>query len=172
MSKMQRDKGARVEREIVQEFRKIGMWAEKVPLSGAAGGSFAGDILVEDYRVEVKARKDGTGFKLLYRWLGDNDILVCKQDRTDPLVVMTIQTLGKLLNEHGPPLRYSPQMEKHYDLECYHTPPSPKEQPRPENERLGLTTEELDELARGLQEINDRTARRILKEENEGGEKS
>ena len=113
MSKMQRDKGARVEREIVQRFREIGLWAEKVPLSGAAGGSFAGDILVEDYTVEVKARKDGTGFKLLYRWLGDNDILVCKQDRTEPLVVMTIQTLGNLLDEHGPPP--SPRIEEHFD---------------------------------------------------------
>ena len=102
MSKMQREKGARVEREIVSEFRKIGMWAEKVPLSGAAGGSFSGDILVEDYTVEVKARKDGTGFKLLYRWLGDNDILVCKQDRTEPLVVMTIEKLGDLLDKRGP----------------------------------------------------------------------
>ena len=113
MSKMQRDKGARVEREIVQRFREIGMWAEKVPLSGAAGGSFSGDILVEDYTVEVKARKDGTGFKLLYRWLGDNDILVCKQDRTEPLVVMTIQPLGNLLDEHGPPP--SPRIEDHFD---------------------------------------------------------
>jgi len=29
MGKMQRDKGARIEREIVSEFRKIGLWAEK-----------------------------------------------------------------------------------------------------------------------------------------------
>jgi len=150
MGKMQRDKGARIEREIVSEFRKIGLWAEKVPLSGAAGGSFAGDILVEDYTVEVKARKDGTGFKLLYRWLGDNDILVCKQDRTEPLVVMTIQTLGNILDVHGP--HPSPRMEKHFDLECYHTPPPPKEQPKPEYEPLGLTTEELDELGRELEE--------------------
>jgi len=140
MSKMQRDKGARVEREIVQKFKEIGLWAEKVPLSGAAGGSFSGDILVEDYRVEVKARKDGTGFKLLYRWLGDNDFLVCKQDRTEPLVVMTIQTLGDLLDKHGPPSRY-PQLR---DLR----------------------------VTRAINEINERTARRILKEESEGGEKS
>ena len=157
MSKMQRDKGARVEREIVQKFREIGLWAEKVPLSGAAGGSFTGDILVEDYRVEVKARKDGTGFKLLYRWLGDNDILVCKQDRTEPLVVMTIQTLGNLLDEHGPPP--SPRIEEHFDkiieeeeekrlIESVsakkksaerenYVPPYPKERPRPANHPPG-----------------------------------
>jgi len=99
MGRMQRNKGARVEREIVQRFIDIGLHAEKVPLSGAAGGSFSGDLLVDGRRVEVKARKDGTGFKLLYRWLGDNDFLVCKQDRTEPLVIMTIQTLGDLLGE-------------------------------------------------------------------------
>jgi len=99
MGRMQRNKGARVEREIVQRFIDIGLHAEKIPLSGAAGGSFSGDLLVSGRKVEVKARKDGTGFKLLYRWLGDNDFLVCKQDRTEPLVIMTIQTLGDLLGE-------------------------------------------------------------------------
>ena len=110
MGKMQRDKGARVEREIVQRFIDIGLHAEKIPLSGAAGGSFSGDLLVGGRKVEVKARKDGTGFKLLYRWLGDNDFLVCKQDRTEPLVIMTIKTLGDLLDEqdNSP----SPQMEE------------------------------------------------------------
>jgi len=99
MGKMQRDKGARVEREIVQRFIDIGLHAEKIPLSGAAGGSFSGDLLVNGRRVEVKSRKDGTGFKLLYRWLGDNDWLVLKQDRSEPLVVMTIQALGSLISK-------------------------------------------------------------------------
>ena len=110
MGRMQRNKGARVEREIVQRFIDIGLHAEKIPLSGAAGGSFSGDLLVGGRKVEVKARKDGTGFKLLYRWLGDNDFLVCKQDRTEPLVIMTIQTLGDLLDEQDS--SPSPQMEE------------------------------------------------------------
>ena len=164
MSKMQRDKGARVEREIVQRFKDIGLWAEKVPLSGAAGGSFSGDILVEDYTVEVKARKDGTGFRLLYRWLGDNDILVCKQDRTEPLVVMTIQTLGDLLSEHGPPP--SPRIEDHFDK--INTKEEEEEKRLIESVSANWTVGEL----RAIKEINERTARRILKEENEGGEKS
>ena len=110
MGRMQRNKGARVEREIVQRFIDIGLHAEKIPLSGAAGGSFSGDLLVGGRKVEVKARKDGTGFKLLYRWLGDNDFLVCKQDRTEPLVIMTIKTLGDLLDEQDS--SPSPQMEE------------------------------------------------------------
>jgi hypothetical protein len=121
MGKMQRDKGARVEREIVQRFIDIGLHAEKVPLSGAAGGSFSGDLLVDGRRVEVKSRKDGIGFKLLYRWLGDNDWLVLKQDRSEPLVVMTIQALGSLIardvvppypNERPRPANHPPEEEK------------------------------------------------------------
>jgi hypothetical protein len=55
-----RDKGARTERVIVC-----------VPLSGAVGGRFAGDVVVSvqgrDLTAEVKARADG--FRELYGWL-------------------------------------------------------------------------------------------------------
>jgi len=146
MGKMQRDKGARVEREIVQRFIDIGLHAEKVPLSGAAGGSFSGDLLVDGRRVEVKSRKDGTGFKLLYRWLGDNDWLVLKQDRSEPLVVMTIQALGSLISKdleylckkilENPNAKAKDIMEEWSD-ELYYgrdvVPPYPNERPRPAN---------------------------------------
>ena len=47
MGKMQRDKGARVEREIVALLHELpGVEAERVPLSGAAGGSSSGDISI------------------------------------------------------------------------------------------------------------------------------
>ena len=42
--KSSRDKGLRVEREIVNALRELGVDAERVPLSGSAGGSFSGDF--------------------------------------------------------------------------------------------------------------------------------
>ena len=61
--------------------------AERIPLSGAAGGSDTGDITVPvlgiDRRVEVKCR--AAGFAQLYAWLGANDLLIVKRDRDEPL---------------------------------------------------------------------------------------
>ena len=41
-----RAKGARTERGIVKALRVSGIAAVRVPLSGAAGGRFAGDIVL------------------------------------------------------------------------------------------------------------------------------
>jgi hypothetical protein len=84
-----KSKGNRIEREIVHRHRAAGIDAERVPLSGAAGGSYTGDLRIEGgLVVEVKARAGGDGFKTLERWLGDNDLLFLRRDRSDPLVVM------------------------------------------------------------------------------------
>jgi len=88
MGMRSRRKGARVEREVVALLREAGIPAERVPLSGAAGGSFTGDVVIADrWRAEVKARKSGDGFKTLAGWLGSNDLLVLKQNHADPIVV-------------------------------------------------------------------------------------
>jgi len=88
-AKNRRNKGNRVEREIVAKLNDAGIPAERVPLSGAAGGSFTGDIVISDsLRVEVKARKDGAGFKTLEEWKGINDLLVLKRNHCDPMVVV------------------------------------------------------------------------------------
>jgi len=97
--KASRDKGARREREFVNLLKKEGIKAERVPLSGACGGSYSGDIRLwlhncgflpdEEYVAEVKCRKNGAGFKTINKWLADNDMLFLKQDRIDPMVVLT-----------------------------------------------------------------------------------
>ena len=93
-----RNKGARVEREIVALHQALGVEAERVPLSGAAGGSYTGDVIVDKrYRAEVKARKDGGGFALIERWLEGNDMLIVKSDRKEPLVVLPWSTYGQLI---------------------------------------------------------------------------
>lgn len=89
MGKMQRRKGGRVEREIVAALKAAGVPAERVPLSGGAGGSFTGDVVVAGrWRAEVKSRKNGAGFKVLEDWLGSNDMLLLKRNRAEPLVVL------------------------------------------------------------------------------------
>lgn len=88
-----RDKGNRVERHIVRLFQDAGFAAERVPLSGSAGGSYLGDLIVPllgiDRVVEVKARANG--FRELYGWLEARDALIVKADRREPLVVVPLR---------------------------------------------------------------------------------
>ena len=69
-----------------------GIAASRVPLSGAHGGDYAGDVRILDFTAEVKARKDGSGFKQLETWLGDHDLLFLRRDRQHPFVVMPWKT--------------------------------------------------------------------------------
>ena len=65
-----RDKGNRSERALVAILQEAGFAAERVPLSGSAGGRFNADVSVSllrrDVRAEVKVRCHG--FRELYRW--------------------------------------------------------------------------------------------------------
>ncbi len=87
-----RSKGVRTERSIVNALRASGIMAVRVPLSGAAGGRFSGDIVLplmgRDLSIEVKARADG--FRELYCWLNGRDVLIVKADRQEPLVVLRL----------------------------------------------------------------------------------
>src|SRR5215831_10437170 len=87
------DKGRRDERSLVRLLRGLGFRAARIPLSGAAGGSFAGDVVLHlqggvKLTAEVKCRADG--FKQIYKWLRGRDLLVIRADRSDPLVVMPL----------------------------------------------------------------------------------
>jgi Holliday junction resolvase len=87
-----RQKGDRLERFLVAEGQEHGFAAERVPLSGSAGGKFSGDITTPllgiDRTIEVKAR--GNGFKQLYQWLDGADLLIVRADRSVPLVVVPL----------------------------------------------------------------------------------
>jgi hypothetical protein len=104
MGKMQRDKGARREREVVNHWTSLGLKAARVPLSGAAGGDYAGDIDLYAFGVdeaplvgEVKARAEGGGFKTISKWLGINDFLVLHEDHKDRLYVVPERIMRRLL---------------------------------------------------------------------------
>jgi hypothetical protein len=88
--KRSREKGNREERHLVALLQEAGFACERVPLSGSAGGKFAGDLSVPllgtDRTVEVKVRKNG--FARLYDWLDGRDILIIRKDCSAPLVVV------------------------------------------------------------------------------------
>lgn len=102
--KKSRDKGNRIEREIVNIHRKEGIPAERVPLSGAAGGSFTGDVYIAGvWTAEVKSRAGGDGFRTIERWLEANDLLFLRRDGQKPLVVLPWKNyiiLAKLLERY------------------------------------------------------------------------
>jgi Holliday junction resolvase len=93
-----RRKGARIELEAVHILQDHGLAAEKVPLSGGAGGRWTGDISVPvlglDRRLEVKCR--ATGFRKAYEWLADNYGLVIRADRAEPLVCLRLRDFAEL----------------------------------------------------------------------------
>lgn len=89
MGAKSRRKGYRLEWELANELRKLGLDVERVPLSGAGGGTFSGDLLVNGKRAEVKGRADG--FKNIYRWLEDRDLLFIKADRKEWLVIQRLK---------------------------------------------------------------------------------
>jgi hypothetical protein len=88
-----RQKGDRFERAIVRLLQDHALGAERVPLSGSAGGSYAGDLTVpilgRDLVVEAKARANG--FARLYSWLEGRDVLIIKADRRDAIVVLPLR---------------------------------------------------------------------------------
>ena len=125
MGKPQQRKGYRVEREIVLLHQAAGIPARRVILSGAAahlmpmepeqGGLLAdvyrGDVkvILEDRELtaEVKARKNGSGFVQIERWLSGNDLLFLKRnskrpnDRLALLVCMPWQVYAWLAANRG-----------------------------------------------------------------------
>ena len=48
---------------------------------------------------EVKARKNGSGFTQLEKWLGEYQVLFLRRDRADPLVLLPWSTWEALLEK-------------------------------------------------------------------------
>jgi Holliday junction resolvase len=102
-----RQKGDRIEREIVERHRAIGVHAERYPLSGASRFRGTGhDIDIYAFGAdqapavaEVKARKSGAGFVTLESWLGEYDCLFLRRNNADPLVVLPWRLWARLLEQ-------------------------------------------------------------------------
>ena len=100
-----RRKGDRIERELVEQHKAIGVHAERYPLSGASrfrGSGHDIDVyaLGRDQAplvAEAKARKGGKGFTQIEKWLGDHDALFLRRNNADPLVLLPWRTWAALL---------------------------------------------------------------------------
>jgi Holliday junction resolvase len=94
-----RIKGQRHELAIIRLLQALGLSAERVPLSGSAGGTFGADIIVtfpdcpSPARIEVKCRKDG--FRTIEKWLEGVDAVVMgsRVDGDDALIVFRLKDL-------------------------------------------------------------------------------
>jgi hypothetical protein len=87
-----RDTGLRWERDATRILNNYGIEAERIPLSGSAGGTFVGDIKLRlhdvEHIAEVKYRR--ADFKTLRGWLDGRDMLLLCAPRKQPLVVMPL----------------------------------------------------------------------------------
>lgn len=111
MGKLSRDKGARTEREIVALHNKIGIPAERVPLSGGTGYQANGqdvDIYCDGIDAaplccQVKRLSGDRGTKGIRDALADADVLFLRFDAEPghpahpPLVIMPFATWERLL---------------------------------------------------------------------------
>jgi Holliday junction resolvase len=102
-----RQKGDRIERELVERHRAIGVHAERYPLSGASRFRGSGHDL-DVYALgreeaplvaESKSRKSGNGFVQLEGWLGEYDLLFLRRNHADPMVVLPWRTWAALLEK-------------------------------------------------------------------------
>lgn len=108
MGKASRDKGARFERECVNDLKEGGVNAIRVPLSGmghekSEDGDFAGDLVLSWFgareKFEAKKRGGARGFKMLYDWLGRHRGLIVAGDRKEKLVVLRMSDFIRLMRD-------------------------------------------------------------------------
>jgi hypothetical protein len=86
MTGRSRRKGARAEIALVNLLQAADFAAEKTSRTGYTGADVSVPILGVDRRIEVKVRADG--FRELYKWLSDADLLIVRADRREPLCVI------------------------------------------------------------------------------------
>ena len=94
MTSRSKSKGSRIEREIVEAHRALGLRANRIDeRAGQLGKDASADVDIwlldgEPIKGEVKARKDGGGFVQLERWMGACGLLFLRRNRADPMVVV------------------------------------------------------------------------------------
>jgi hypothetical protein len=105
--------------QTVKLLEGLGLKAQRVPLSGAAGGQFSDDILcmVRTWlaRCEVKARANAEGWQTIKKWMGGSDVLFLIEDRTQPLVVLpwsSWETIVDMIPQPELPMGDAPEVSQ------------------------------------------------------------
>jgi hypothetical protein len=104
-----RQKGDRIERELVDRHKDLGVHAERYPHSGASrfrGSGHDLDVYLFGREqapivAESKGRKNGAGFTTLEKWLGEYDALFLRRNNTDPLVLVPWRIWARILKERA-----------------------------------------------------------------------
>ena len=99
-------RGYEVEREVVKLWQGLGVPCKRVLASGAFkhwGKNLAGDVKLNGLLVEVKRRKNGTGFASLYKWLEQDDakMLICRADAKKRLYVIPEEVMIQFAKDMG-----------------------------------------------------------------------
>ena len=94
MGIMSRRKGSRIELEVLHQLQDAGLMAEKLSYAWKQTHDLQVKLLG---RLEIKCRANG--FKQLYTWLEPVDVLVVRADRSEPLAVLPLTTLLKLIKQ-------------------------------------------------------------------------
>tara|TARA_R110000824_G_scaffold66183_6_gene171871 strand:+ start:1764 stop:2117 length:354 start_codon:yes stop_codon:yes gene_type:complete len=100
-------KGSGFELEIVRAHQALGIASKKMPLSGALGGAYRGDVQIAGLVGECKRR--ARGYSSLYKALeqgGGMDILFVRDDRHETLVVMPWETWECFLKWSNIPAKF------------------------------------------------------------------
>jgi len=102
VSSKSKQKGYRTEYNLVKRFQVAGINAKRQVLSGALP-EHPHDIKIKnpDMIVEVKARKNGAGFKTLKRWMGSADALIMHEDHEESMVAIALPLFIDLLLNHS-----------------------------------------------------------------------
>lgn len=98
MSSKSRRKGSGYEKEIERGHLALGIQASKMPLSGALGGKYSGDVQIAGLIGECKRRRKG--YSSLYKALeqgGGSDVLFVRDDNRETLVVLPWETWRQIL---------------------------------------------------------------------------
>ena len=105
MSAKSKIRGYNHEISIRDKHAAAGIGCERVPLSGSMGGKYTGDLCVpsiehREFILECKARKNGSGFKVIEDWIEDADILFMRRNNQEDLVVMRMDLYMKLMKRY------------------------------------------------------------------------
>jgi len=96
--------GSRYELELIRELAKKHITAQRIPLSGAAGGHFGSDVMVflsaiVSFAIEVKYRSSTSGFKKFLAAWSDLDYLPI---RLGSYLVMRLEDFPQRLCDAAP----------------------------------------------------------------------
>ena len=99
-------RGYEVEREVVKLWQGLGVPCKRILGSGAFkhwGKNLAGDVELNGLLVEVKRRRNGTGFASLYKWLEQDGakMLICRADAKKRLYVIPEEVMIQFAKDMG-----------------------------------------------------------------------